>query len=300
MQFILVISAALIPGLFWMWWYYRQDVYNKEPKTLLAKVFILSMPLSLLIGLFEYVVDQAILIDGKPLSQSNNILLVVLFYLFVVGLTEELGKFVVTYVLAYQDKAFDEELDGIIYSAASGLGFATFENIFFILDQGPFIILLRGPVSTLAHVLFSALWGAALGLARFDKDPKTGRRRILIGLGLAVLTHAIFDLLITLGARIVDWGALSSLVFLAVLYIIVRQQILHALDISRFNPASSAFKRLRQQLSPEGRRAARQPNYVPNTYLKKPLEQDPNPQSDNPSDSDEKMQEQETSSKEQE
>jgi RsiW-degrading membrane proteinase PrsW (M82 family) len=91
MQFILVISAALIPGLFWMWWYYRQDVFNKEPKALLAKVFVLSMPLSLLIGLFEFVVDQSIIIEGKPLSQSNNILLVILFYLIVVGLTEELG-----------------------------------------------------------------------------------------------------------------------------------------------------------------------------------------------------------------
>ncbi len=283
MQFILVISAALIPGLFWMWWYYRQDVYNKEPKALLAKVFVLSMPLSLLIGLFEFVVDQSIIIDGKPLSQSNNILLVILFYLIIVGLAEELGKFVVTYVLAYQDKAFDEELDGIIYSAASGLGFATFENLFFILDQGPFIILLRGPVSTLAHVLFSAMWGAALGLSRFDTNPKTRRRRILIGLTLAVLTHAIFDLLITLGARIVDWGALSSLVFLGFLYFLVRRQILFALDISRFNPASSTFKRLRQQLTPEGRRAARQPNYVPNTYLNKPIQpsEQTTPESDN-------------------
>ncbi|MEI7553775.1 PrsW family glutamic-type intramembrane protease [Candidatus Chlorohelix sp.] len=268
MEFIIVFLASLLPGLFWMWWYYRQDKYEKEPKRLLAFVFICGIPLSLLIGLFEYSVDQAGKQGNTPLSQSGNILSVILFYLLIVSLTEELGKLAITYFLAYRNPAFNEPVDGIIYAAASGLGFATFENVFFIINEGPLIILLRGPVSTLGHVLFSAMWGAALGLAKFDHLRTTARKRVVVGFILAVITHAIFDLIIALGQRIAEWVALSSVLFMGLLYLVVSRQIAALLNLSQFKPAtiaSQTLHNLRQRSSSENNQ-----HYVPNPYLRKP------------------------------
>jgi RsiW-degrading membrane proteinase PrsW (M82 family) len=268
MEFIIVFLASLIPGLFWMWWYYRQDKYEKEPKRLLALVFITGIPLSLLIGLFEYSIDQAGKQGNIALSESENILPVILFYLLVVALTEELGKLAITYFLAYRHPAFNEPVDGIIYAAASGLGFATFENVFFIINEGPVIILLRGPVSTLGHVLFSAMWGAALGLAKFDRLRTTAKRRVIAGLMLAVITHAIFDLIIALGQRISEWVALSSILFLGLLYLVVSRQIAALLNLSQFKPATIAIRTLRDLR--QSRSSENDQHYVPNPYLKKP------------------------------
>jgi RsiW-degrading membrane proteinase PrsW (M82 family) len=262
-----------------MWWYYHQDLYDKEPKRLLALVFVLGIPVSLISGLYEYTIDQVGKQGDKTLSQSDNPLLVIFFYVLIVGLTEELGKLCIVGLIAYRNEAFNEQVDGIIYAAASALGFATFENVFFSLDQGAVILLLRGPFSTLGHVLFSSLWGSGLGLAKFEQ--KTGRkvRLVLTGLLYAVLTHAAYDLLIAFGSKIAEWVALSSLVFLAIMFIFVSRQMSRLLKISQFNPASAV-----QSLRQIRRRATSKvpPRYVPNTYLRQEPENKPDQTDEEP------------------
>jgi RsiW-degrading membrane proteinase PrsW (M82 family) len=244
---VLLLPLAFAPALFWMWWYYRQDLYEKEPKRLLALVFLLAMPFSVLTGLVEYTVDGG---NGR-FSTNSNFLISSLFYIFIVGILEELAKFCVVLTLAYNNKEFNEPVDGIIYTAAVALGFASFENIFYLLDQGPLIILLRGPVSTLGHVLFSAMWGAALGLARFEPNRAVRIRMICWGFFWAVLTHSLFDILISLG-RFQDWLALSGVPFLAVLYWLVARRIAYALDLSQFKPQNPA--QLLKNLGPAAQR----------------------------------------------
>jgi hypothetical protein len=168
-----------------------------------------------------------------------------------VGILEELAKFCVVLTLAYNNKEFNEPVDGIIYTAAAALGFASFENIFYLLDQGPLIILLRGPVSTLGHVLFSAMWGAALGLARFEPSRAVRIRMISWGFFWAVLTHSLFDILISLG-RFQDWLALSGVPFLALLYWLIARRIAYALDLSQFKPQNPA--QLLKNLGPAAQR----------------------------------------------
>ncbi len=251
---VLLLPLAFAPALFWMWWYYRQDVYEKEPKRLLALVFLLAMPFSVLTGLFEYTLD-----GGKgQLSENPNFVVSALFYLLVVAVVEELAKFIVVATVAYPNREFNEQMDGIIYTVAAALGFASFENVFYLLDQGPLIILLRGPVSTLGHVLFSAMWGAALGLARFE--PQRRRRIRMVGRGLvwAILTHGVFDILIALG-RFEVWLSVSAVLFVVLLYWLVSRQIAYALNLSQFKPHQPA--RLLRHLQDT---AAHPPVYVPN------------------------------------
>jgi RsiW-degrading membrane proteinase PrsW (M82 family) len=230
-----------------MWWYYRQDVYEKEPVGLIALLFVLSMPLSVLVGLLQWVIDGG---GQNILSENENFWLHIFFYLVVVAVPEELAKFMVVYTLTRRNKHFNEQIDGIIYAAAAALGFATFENIFFITDVGEFIILLRGPVSALAHVLFAAMWGASLGFAKFNPSPERQRRMIIYGLLRAILTHAIFDIFISLGAYLkMEWVSFISIVFIGFMYFVVSRQISFALRVSQYNPDNQAkreYRRIRQ------------------------------------------------------
>jgi protease PrsW len=250
-EFIISIGLSLTFGLFWMWWFYRRDIYEKEPKRFVAAIFVAAMPLSFLTGLLEYTLDPA----GGGLSEQQGFWVAALFNLGVVAVLEELAKFSIVFFIAYPNRTFNESMDGIVYAAAAALGFASFENAFYVLDKGPLILILRGPFSTLGHVLFSALWGSALGLTLHETERSRQVRLIVIGLLLSILAHGCYNILISFSQPIFpgpEWLGLSGVLFLVVLYIVVSNKISQALHLSFFNPANQARQAI--QLLRERRR----------------------------------------------
>ena len=238
MEFLVSTVLSLAFGLFWLWWYYRQDIFDKEPKRFVLLIFVLSMPLSVLSGLLEYTLDQG----SGTYSEHSGFFVAALFYLGVVAVIEELAKFFVVFTVAYPNKAFNEPMDGIVYAAAAAVGFASFENVFYVLNKGPLVLLLRGPFSTLGHVLFSALWGAALGLSLNEPSRPTRFRMITTGLVLSILAHGTYNILISLSQPFFgtgwEWLSLSGIFFLFGLYVVVAMKISYALRVSEFNPAN--------------------------------------------------------------
>lgn len=238
MEFLVSTVLSLAFGLFWLWWYYRQDIFDKEPKRLVLLIFVLSMPLSVLAGLLEYTLDQG----GGTYSERSGFFVAALFYLGVVAVIEELAKFFVVFTVAYPNKAFNEPMDGIVYAAAAAVGFASFENVFYVLNKGPLVLLLRGPFSTLGHILFSALWGAALGLSLAEPSRSKRFRMIATGLVLSILAHGTYNILISLSQPFFgtgwEWLSLSGILFLFGLYVVVAMKISYALRVSEFNPAN--------------------------------------------------------------
>lgn len=71
-------------------------------------------------------------------------------------------------LFAYRRKAFDEPFDGIVYVVMVGMGFATLENIGYVLQHGMGTGILRIFLSVPAHATFAILMGDHLGLAKFD------------------------------------------------------------------------------------------------------------------------------------
>ena len=72
--------------------------------------------------------------------------------LLVVGPVEEFSKFAVVRLKAYRSLYFDEPMDGLVYAAAASLGFASLENVLYVVDFGPEVMIVRAPVSTVAHL----------------------------------------------------------------------------------------------------------------------------------------------------
>jgi RsiW-degrading membrane proteinase PrsW (M82 family) len=117
------------------------------------------------------------------------------------GPIEELAKYAAASSAAGH-RHFDEPVDGLVYAAAAALGFATLENLLYMLHGGPGLILMRGPVTTLGHVLFSAPWGYAMAVKRFRGRRGVLRRGLLVG---AVL-HSVFNLMLSAGGvRGLEW-----------------------------------------------------------------------------------------------
>lgn len=92
----------------------------------------------------------------------------------------------------YRHTEFDEPMDGIIYAAAAGLGFASIENILYVLEGGASVGIIRAITSVPGHVIFSCIWGFALGTAKFrPASQRTGI--IFMGLSGAIQLHAIYN-----------------------------------------------------------------------------------------------------------
>jgi RsiW-degrading membrane proteinase PrsW (M82 family) len=169
---------AVAPAVFMMWQFHHADKYKAESSWLLIGTFVLG-------GLFTIV---CVFVEPKPPAHAS-VVGSFFFFLFGVALFEELSKFIAVRVLAYRSRQFDETMDGVIFGIAAGLGFAAVENVFYVLQYGGAVALFRAFVSVPGHAFYGAIMGYYLARAKFDKKPWLA----VVGLGIAMLLHAIFD-----------------------------------------------------------------------------------------------------------
>jgi RsiW-degrading membrane proteinase PrsW (M82 family) len=177
---------AFTPGLFWLWFFLRLDRHRPEPKRLIALTFLLGCLSTIPAG----IVNSSFGIDALLVSDPD-LITVAAGMLFVVGPIEELSKFTVVRLFPYRSLYFDEPMDGPVYGATASLGFASLENLFYVLEFGPGVMLTRAPISTLAHLVFGSIWGYALG----QHHSSGGNRQWLVvgSLMLAAAVHALFN-----------------------------------------------------------------------------------------------------------
>ena len=181
---------AFAPGLFWLWFFVRGRSYRPNPRRLLALTFFFGMLSSIPAGIIN-----TIFIDPEVIDGSADLAATAVAMLFVVGPVEELSKFMAVRLGAFRSLYFDEPRDGLVYAAAASLGFASVENLIYILSFGPAVMIARAPVSTLAHVIFSSFWGYALGLQA--QQGRRGRHLWLVaGLAVAAAIHGLFNILL--------------------------------------------------------------------------------------------------------
>lgn len=220
----ILLPLAIAPTIFLLWFFYNQDRYRRESPKLIAVTFILG---AISIG-------PAILLElaAKQLfPEGDTLIAVFLFDVFEVALIEEGMKFLSVRIYAYNSPKFVEPTDGLILGVAAALGFATVENILYVLESGFLTALVRAVVSVPSHALYGAIIGFYLGEAKFRRKPLLA----LNGLIFAILLHGIFDTVAMVLPSIV--GIVALVAFVLVLYYrVVKGEIRKAEDESPFRP----------------------------------------------------------------
>lgn len=182
----LLIVVAFAPGVFWLWYFARKSLYRPGPRRLLVFTFLLGMVATIPAGILNSIfVDEAVLSEGVRLAS------VAMAMLLVVGPVEETAKFLAVRLFPYRSLYFDEPTDGLLYAAAASLGFASLENLIYVFEFGPGVMILRAPLSTLAHVVFASVWGHALGLRTQGERRRRGTLPVAILAAAAV--HGLFN-----------------------------------------------------------------------------------------------------------
>lgn len=186
-----LIITAITPGIALGLALYFVDRHDREPLKMLMKVFFMGI----------FIVLPTILIENV-LSSVNifNGLAGVFYRAFIVaGLTEEFMKRKVVLKTVYFNPVFNEKLDGIIYCAFAALGFATIENIMYVVfrfSDVEFIGIYRAVVSVPAHMLFAVTMGYYLSLAKFADTPKLSKYYYKRSLVVPMILHGIFDFIL--------------------------------------------------------------------------------------------------------
>ena len=186
-------TAMVFSYLVFIWWL---DRYEREPFWMVLLVFVwggviataLGCTISLLMSVPAAMVLPSVYTD---------------FFSTVVAapLAEEFTKGLVFAILVLTPH-LDNETDGLIYGAAAGLGFAVVENLLYFMATaavGPEVffatVVARTLFTSLVHAISSALLGYTVGYVRHRKLTPWLWTLPIVGFGLAVANHALWNLL---------------------------------------------------------------------------------------------------------
>jgi len=180
---LLLVSLSISPGIFIMIFIYNLDIEDQEPLWLLALCFIFgAINLHLDVDILEFIFGYI---------NMSNIFLQIGGEALTVAITEEMLKFIVVILIIYPNKAFDEPFDGIVYSVFVGMGFATAENLTFVLQGDTSIALFRMLSAIPAHFVFAVIMGYYLGIAKSKK--KNEFFYISLSIIIPITLHAFYD-----------------------------------------------------------------------------------------------------------
>lgn len=178
---------AVLPAVIICSWILYRDRHDKEPIILLILCFFAGVGSAFpAICMEEYGFSLGI-------TESGDALETFVLAFGVVGFSEEFVKFACVMLFAYPWKAFDEPLDGIVYSVMVSMGFATLENLIYSDIHGMQTVLLRAVTAVPAHAAFAIFMGYHIGLARFSRSNSFKFQHLFLGFAGAVVLHGAYD-----------------------------------------------------------------------------------------------------------
>ena len=143
-------------------------------------------------------------------------------------------KFAAVRAKAYDSPSFNEPMDGIVYGVTASLGFATVENIFYVMGFGAIsTAIARALLSVPSHAAYGGIMGYYLGIAKpfgTEQNKKKERQLIITGLAIAIILHGIFDAIAFTTPGIT--GLIGLLTVALISWLILTRLIKKAISIS--------------------------------------------------------------------
>jgi protease PrsW len=203
----LSITAAVIPAAIYSMLVLYLDRNEKEPWYFLAGAFAWGAVVAIVFSyFFNSLTGMAVAsVYGMEAGEFFALAIAAPFF-------EEIFKGAALLVLLLLFRShFDNVLDGIVYGALVGLGFAMTENIVYFgrayFEAGifgiGFLFVLRVVIGGLGHALYTAIIGASLGWSRSQYGRGKARFVVpVVGLILAMLLHSLWNTTAYLAGRL--------------------------------------------------------------------------------------------------
>lgn len=213
MQALWLASLAIGPCFLLVHVAYAADRHDKEPKSNILKYALLGGAAALLAVVVEVIVLRILGDEG--------VFRLILAMFLGVALVEEASKLFCLQIRGRSDRHIDEPFDWIVYAVTVSLGFATLENLSYVLDKGASVGLVRAFTAVPEHALLGTLMGDRLARASLASG-RDRVRQLRLALLEPMIWHGVYDTLAVGTERSVEGSpALGMVLILAWLASIV-------------------------------------------------------------------------------
>ena len=193
------------------------DRYESEPLWMLATAFFWG---ALVAVFFAFLINTAAAVIVAVLTENRK---AAETFAAVISapIVEETSKALILFIFFFWKKdEFDGVVDGIVYAALVGLGFAMTENIQYygkavLGNSGPGltpVFIIRGMFAPFSHPLFTSMTGIGLGLARQSRHAAVKVITPIVGLLAAICMHSIWN-----GSAAIFGGGVFILTYIVVM-----------------------------------------------------------------------------------
>lgn len=179
-----VISAGIAPGLALLSYFYLKDKYDTEPISMVFRLFVFGAALVFPIMFIQYVIQVENVFHSELLRAFISI-----------SLLEEFFKWFVLFYTVYKHAEFEEHYDGIVYGSSISLGFATIENILYLVANGVEFAIGRAILPVSSHALFGVIMGYYFGKAKLSLG-RAEKKWIVMALLIPFILHGFYDYII--------------------------------------------------------------------------------------------------------
>lgn len=254
---VIVMFFTFITVLF----YYTRDKYEPEPISKIAQAFLYGV-LSVIPAVIISIIGLALL--------GNNMLI---FAILLAPLIEEFSKAYFVVQLS-KDDTFDGPLDGLIYGAMVGSGFATIENLLYGLgtsyinvSSGVELTFYRSIPQIIGHPLYTGLVGAGIGAYKVGLI-----RNKYQNIWMAILLHSMWNLSASLTDPLMFFGGIAIVVTFSIIQL--RKELKKAIELDRKAYESGYYDKKKIYL--EQKRKIREQQKINHINWIRQMQQSPN------------------------
>ncbi len=188
----MILLLSVLPSIILFIIVWKGDRYEKEPPKLLLKLFFFGALTTISASIIEILFSDYIL----GAMDHGSMLFIFIDNFLITAVSEEAGKYFVLKKLTWRHPAFNYTFDAVVYAVCASLGFATIENMLYLIDGNIGLAITRAIFSIPGHVIDAVFMGYYYGIARFADaydDKRLTNRNLKLAFIVPVLIHGFYD-----------------------------------------------------------------------------------------------------------
>jgi hypothetical protein len=184
---LLIPIVAVLPGLLLLVYFNARQEYH-----LSADIVWSSVLLGAAVSLLAVGVELGLDIVIQPIADPYDRAFARAF--LGTSLPEEVCKFIIVFWIAMRSEDYERPVDALVLSVAVALGFATFENLLYLIQSDDWgrTATARAMTAVPSHVINAMLMGYFLGLAHLQ--PRRAPLFWLLAIFAPTINHGAYDL----------------------------------------------------------------------------------------------------------
>jgi RsiW-degrading membrane proteinase PrsW (M82 family) len=236
---LFLVFLSFLPVFVFGLYVYNHDK-DKDSKNLLFKLFLGGIGSTFIAVMLSMILKGIFGLSGVFTEMS--LFQIIIFAFMVVGLSEEFSKWLFTYWIGYKSKYFDRPFEIIMYSVFVALGFAAFENLFYVLGndtfgESVFVGVIRAFSAIPAHAIDGVFMGYFLSIAKsaeIQGNILLKRKNIILSILIPSILHGLYDFFL--------FSAHIHYIFIALFFVTL--VVLYIIGIKKIKTISKVKERL--------------------------------------------------------